>query len=487
VVRVALLAACLLALAAAPARASRTVYPDSAGNLHVFVVGADGRLYHDASTGRGAWRGFESLGGNLAPGERVAVGRNADGRLDVFARGSDNALWHIAETSPGGSWSAWTSLGGQLTGAPDVAINKNLTLEVFARGPGNALWHTWQNAPGGTWTPWASLGGVITADPAVIPYSTGALVVWARGSDNAAYHTWQNTPAGAWSGWAGDGGTFTSALAPSLNDDGRQQSYGLGLNNQMYSRWQTVVNGAWSDNWALWGGVTLMGDPSVVRDSSGRLHLFALGSDNALWHMRQNVPNGGWSPWHSLGGQFGGSPVVMKDRLDPRDGALHVIAQGTDGAYYESFENGPSLDDWTAFAPLGRPQAVAPPPLAGGTAPGGAPRRLVVTVGFNYKAGKRGTRLTKFVVKDVPRGATVDARCARGCSRKSYVKRGVRTTTIKLGPIAKRKLKVGTKITITVTATGTIGAVKTVTIRRLKAPTVATRCLPPGAKKPTAC
>jgi len=54
VLRVALLTACLLALAAAPARASRTVYPDSSGNLHVFVVGADGRLYHDASTGRGA-------------------------------------------------------------------------------------------------------------------------------------------------------------------------------------------------------------------------------------------------------------------------------------------------------------------------------------------------------------------------------------------------------------------------------------------------
>jgi hypothetical protein len=76
VVRVALLTACLLVLPAAPARASRTVYPDSAGNLHVFVVGADGVLYHDASTGRGAWRGFASLGGNLAPSERVAVGRN---------------------------------------------------------------------------------------------------------------------------------------------------------------------------------------------------------------------------------------------------------------------------------------------------------------------------------------------------------------------------------------------------------------------------
>jgi hypothetical protein len=487
VVRVALLTACLLALAAAPAPASRGVYPDSAGNLHLFVVGADGRLYHDASTGRGAWRGFESLGGTLAPGERVAVGRNADGRLDVFARGSDNALWHIAETAPGGGWSAWTSLGGQLSGAPDVAINTNHTLEVFARGPGNALWHTWQYAPGGTWTPWASLDGVITTAPAAIPYSTGALVVWALGSNNGAYHIWQTAPAGAWSGWASDGGTFTSAIAPSLNEDGRQQAYGLGLNNQLYSRWQTVLNGAWTDNWALWGGVTLMGDPSVVRDSSGRLHLFALGSDNALWHRRQNVPNGGWSAWQSLGGQFGGSPIVIKDRIDAHDGALHVIAQGTDGGYYESYENGPSLSDWTPFAALGKPQAVAPPPLNSGPAPATTLRRLVITIGFTYSARRRTTRLKSLTVKDMARGGTVSARCARGCSRKSLVKRNVRSSKVSLSALVKKPLKVGTKITITATAPGTIGAVKTLTIRSRRAPAVKTRCLPPGAKNPTAC
>lgn len=486
-VRAALLTACLLALAAAPARASRTVFPDSAGNLHVFVAGADGRLYHDASTGRGAWRGFESLGGSLAPGERVAVARNADGRLDVFARGSDNALWHIAEASPGGGWSAWTSLGGQLTGAPDVAINTNGTLEVFARGPGNALWHTWQNAPGATWTPWASLGGIINADPAVIPYSTGALVVWTLGSANSAFHIWQTAPASGWSSWASDGGTFTSAMAPSLNADGRQQAFGRGINNLLYSRWQTVLNGAWSNDWSAYGGVTVMGDPSVALDSSGRLHLFALGSDNALWHMRQTVPNGGWSAWQSLGGQFGASPIVMKDRLDRNDGALHVIAQGTDGAYYESYENGPSLSDWTPFASLGKPQAVAPPPLAGGPAPTPTLRRLVITVGFTFRARARSTRLKSLTVKDMPRGGTVSASCPRGCSRKSLVKRNVTRSTVSLSALVKRPLKVGTKITITATAPGTIGAVKTLTIRSRRAPSVKTRCLAPGAGKPTAC
>jgi len=36
----------------------------------------------------------------------------ADGRIDVFGRGSDSALWHRSYSS--GAWSSWESLGGQL-------------------------------------------------------------------------------------------------------------------------------------------------------------------------------------------------------------------------------------------------------------------------------------------------------------------------------------------------------------------------------------
>ena len=37
-----------------------------------------------------------------------------DGRLEIFARGTDYALWHNWQVSPGGSWSGWNSLGGIL-------------------------------------------------------------------------------------------------------------------------------------------------------------------------------------------------------------------------------------------------------------------------------------------------------------------------------------------------------------------------------------
>jgi hypothetical protein len=84
---------------------------------------------------------------------------NADGRLEIFARGSDNRLWHTWQQSPGGTWSGWYSLGGPIASAVSVIANKDGRLEVFATGTDNRLWHIWQQSPGGTWSGWYSLGG----------------------------------------------------------------------------------------------------------------------------------------------------------------------------------------------------------------------------------------------------------------------------------------------------------------------------------------
>lgn len=85
---------------------------------------------------------------------------NEDGRLEVFARGSDQALWHTWQTTPGGSWSGWRSEGGWID-LLNVARSADGRLEVFARGSDKALWHNWQTTPNGGWSGWNSLGGWI--------------------------------------------------------------------------------------------------------------------------------------------------------------------------------------------------------------------------------------------------------------------------------------------------------------------------------------
>ena len=76
--------------------------------------------------------GRAALGGGLT--STIAVGGNADGRLEVFVRGTHNALWHNWQTAPNGGWSGWNSLGGGLTSDPVVGRNADGRLEVFVRG-----------------------------------------------------------------------------------------------------------------------------------------------------------------------------------------------------------------------------------------------------------------------------------------------------------------------------------------------------------------
>ena len=189
---------------------------------------------------------------------------NKDGRLEVFVRGTDGALWHIWQTAPhAGPWSAWSSLGGGISSDPVVSSDEAGCLYVFARGTDNALWHNWQTGPIDTdWSGWNSLAGIITSTPSVAVNTDGRLEVFARGTDYALWHIWQTAPhAGPWSAWGSLAGSITSDAVPVVNSD-------------------------------------------------GRIEVFARGTDNALWHIWQTAPHAGpWSAWGSLAGTLI-SPVV---------------------------------------------------------------------------------------------------------------------------------------------------------------------------------
>ncbi|WP_245732727.1 hypothetical protein [Salinibacillus kushneri] len=53
---------------------------------------------------------------------------------------------------PSQGWSGWESLGGTLASAPSVSSWQNNRLDVFARGTDNALYHIWWN--GMSWSNW---------------------------------------------------------------------------------------------------------------------------------------------------------------------------------------------------------------------------------------------------------------------------------------------------------------------------------------------
>src|SRR6266536_3660151 len=117
------------------------------------------------------WSDWESLGGILT--SSPAASSWASGRLDVFARGTDSALWHKWYES---GWSDWESLGGTLISAPAAVSWDQGRIDVFARGTDSALWHKWYDSG---WSEWESLGGILTSSPAASSWAAGRLDVFA--------------------------------------------------------------------------------------------------------------------------------------------------------------------------------------------------------------------------------------------------------------------------------------------------------------------
>ena len=129
---------------------------------------------------------------------------NADGRIEVFARGTDHALWHIWQTAPNNGWSDWHSLGGAILGL-HAGRNQDGRIEVFATGMNLGILHIWQTAPNNGWSNWSSLGGRFS-EFAENNNADGRLEVFARGSqtslqaDDQLWHRWQTSPNNGWSG-----------------------------------------------------------------------------------------------------------------------------------------------------------------------------------------------------------------------------------------------------------------------------------------------
>lgn len=228
------------------------------GRLALFVRGGDNALWNRRYDG--SWHNWESLGGTL---QFDPVGISWDGqRIDLFMRGSDNTLQHRVYD---GSWHAWESLGGSLTSDPAVASWQPGRLDVFARSTDTALWHIWYD---GSWHNWESLGGSISTGPTTTSWRANQLDVFARGADNALWHRAWNFL--FWSGWQSLGGNLTSA-------------------------------------------------PTATSWNPQRLDVFARGSDATLQHIWYDGGSSQWQPWESLGGQIAGAPTAVSwgnNRID---------------------------------------------------------------------------------------------------------------------------------------------------------------------------
>jgi spore germination protein YaaH len=236
-----------------------------------------------------------SLGGYLTS---TAVGTSwGASRTDVFARGTDNALWH--RSWDGAAWSAWESLGGIVTANPAAVSWGPNRLDIFVRGTDNGIWHrSWD---GVTWSPWDAVGGIATSAPAAASWGTNRLDVVVRGTNNGLWHrSWDGT---RWGGWDAIGGVATSDPAVVASGTGRLDVVVTGTNRGLWHR-----SGDGAGNWGAWdslGGI-IVNNPAIASCSPGHLDVFVQGTNLGLW---QNSFNGTtWTGWNNLRGYWSAGP-----------------------------------------------------------------------------------------------------------------------------------------------------------------------------------
>jgi hypothetical protein len=160
------------------------------GRLDVFVRGTDNALYHKFYDG--SWHAFAGLGGALTSSPTaVSWGPN---RIDVFAKGDKSNLIH--KWWDGNAWSGWEDLGGSISSAPDVASWAPGRLDVFARGTsGELVSRAYQDG----WSPWFSFAGQTLGGPGAVSPDTGVITVVTRTPGKSLiFKTFHRT----WTDWA---------------------------------------------------------------------------------------------------------------------------------------------------------------------------------------------------------------------------------------------------------------------------------------------
>lgn len=246
------------------------------------------------------------MGAGATPSMVLARISNHVPKTVLAARGWDNGLWWIYE-KPNGSFRKWKRLGSNIKRDPIITLNEDERLEVFATGQDDFVYHTYQQSINGSWSSLIKLGNFRTNRPIqVVSNEDRRLEVFAvHPKTHKLWHTWQLVPNGPWSEW------HQLGASPSLhnfvltkNRDQRLEVFAIKkYSYELWHVWQVVVNGNWS-HWFSFNGLKLSGDikPVISKQSNGRLIIFVRGDNYLPYSIQQQIANGPWEGWKELPG-----------------------------------------------------------------------------------------------------------------------------------------------------------------------------------------
>ena len=302
---------------------------------------------------------------------------------------------------------------------------------------------------------------------------TGDVVSYASRSDGVTVNL---GTAGADDGSAGDGSAGSRDTVNNTDIEGIAGSQGGDILNGNSLGFPLTIEG--QD-----GGDSISGGsgPNTLRGEQG--------NDNLTGGSDPDTLEGGDGA-DSING-FAGADVVRGgtgfDSIEARDGIADDVDCGPDfgSAFTDSVDTRTNCDppatNTSGGSGSGTPAPTTPTPL----------RLTLGSPTISGSFGRRSTKLKKLVARGVPAGSKLTATCKtkqrRRCPRTRNFTKANAGGNVRLRSFERKSLPVGGKLEIRATKPGTIGAVKILTIRKAKKPSVATRCLQPGASRPAKC
>ena len=245
----------------------------SSDRLDIFAVRSDFAICTcgwSPDTGWSSW--IQINGGVAAPGTSVyGVSRSLD-HLDIFAVGTDHGIYTAAwEPDFADGWHGWWQINGGVAapGTSVFPVSRSLDhLDIFAVGTDHAIytaawepdfadgWHGWWQINGGVAAPGTSVFGVSR--------SADKLDIFAVGTDHGIYTAaWEPDFADGWHGWWQINGGFaapgTSVFGTSRSAD-HLDIFAIGTDFGLYTAaWEPDFADGWHGWWRIQGGTTTWG------------------------------------------------------------------------------------------------------------------------------------------------------------------------------------------------------------------------------------
>jgi hypothetical protein len=346
------------------------------GRLEIFYIRSDNNLCHRFQPALNAllWTD-ESVLAEVHV-EQIAVCANKDGRLEIFYTDSHNNLYNNCQpqaanitTDPTTLKLAWVGQH-QFTGitAKQIALGRNFDgrLELFYTDKHNNLFHMWQNSlpvmdpahPNAQLTNWSPPAAFEQAGKqlSVGRNLDGCLELFFTDSDSNLLHAWQLTPASV-----GNPNTFNGPvqfpkdsaqqISVGQNSDGRLEIIYVGTNNDLYRNWQTnipvlpgtpeTVTGTWAAKETRIAKNSAL-QVAVAADPTGALNIFYVGLENQLFlNQQKTLPgmgaNGAADTWVGES-SLASNGVKQIAAAANADGRFEIICINTDGKLYHYWQ-----------------------------------------------------------------------------------------------------------------------------------------------------